>query len=151
MAGKFRYCPSKLASPSTSRRPLLLEIPISMATLIFRFVRRNRGSIPARVICQVSEARRSATASVPLDPCQEHGRVYHNGQLSGFLTVLEDFPDDHFTIIAMGNTDDSISLRSCIRLRDSIDRRWRSPTPPHPTKPPAGTFTGRHSTGFSSM
>ena len=27
-------------------------------------------------------------------------------QLPGFPTVLEDFPDDHFTIIAMRNTDE---------------------------------------------
>jgi hypothetical protein len=32
--------------------------------------------------------------------------IYHNGQLPSFLTVLEDFPDDHFTIIAMTNTDE---------------------------------------------
>ena len=41
-----------------------------------------------------------------LDPWQKHRRIYHIGQLPGFLTVLEDFPDDHFTIIAMTNTDE---------------------------------------------
>jgi len=41
-----------------------------------------------------------------LDPFQDHRRIYHDGQLPGFLTVFESFPADHLTVITMSDTDD---------------------------------------------
>src|SRR5262249_31136539 len=45
-----------------------------------------------------------------LDPWQGRPRMYHDGQLPGFLTVYEHFPADRLSIIAMANTDE-VDLR----------------------------------------
>lgn len=41
-----------------------------------------------------------------LDPWQGHRRVYHDGQLPGFITLFEDFVDDRLSILIMMNTDE---------------------------------------------
>jgi CubicO group peptidase (beta-lactamase class C family) len=41
-----------------------------------------------------------------LDPWQGRQRIYHDGQLPGFLTVYEYFPADRLSVIAMTNTDE---------------------------------------------